>query len=61
MSTDPAVVAIEAKPGQIIKIRRKSRTAKFTTAYRLVVETESMESSIFAEPGEDFSMSSEEM
>jgi DNA-directed RNA polymerase subunit H len=61
LSTDPTAVAVEAKPGNIIKIKRKSPTAKYTTAYRLVVESEASESSIFAEPSEDFSISSEEM
>jgi DNA-directed RNA polymerase subunit H len=61
LATDPAAVAVEAKPGNIIKIKRKSPTAKYTTAYRLVVESEASESSIFAEPSEDFSISSDEM
>ena len=59
--TDPAAAAVDAKPGNIIKIKRKSPTAKYTTAYRLVVESEASESSIFTEPSEDFSASSEEM
>lgn len=41
LDTDPAVLAIGAKPGQIIKITRESRTAKFATAYRLVVKSDS--------------------
>lgn len=61
LANDPAAVAVDAKPGNIIKIKRKSPTAKYTTAYRLVVESEASESSIFTEPSEDFSMSSDEM
>jgi DNA-directed RNA polymerase subunit H len=38
--TDPAAQSIGALPGQIIKITRESRTAKLTTAYRLVIESE---------------------
>jgi len=41
ISTDPAAISIGAKPGQIIKIKRKSRTALSAIAYRLVVESES--------------------
>jgi DNA-directed RNA polymerase subunit H len=37
-STDPAVKAIGAKPGDILKITRKSSTAGKHTAYRYVVE-----------------------
>ncbi len=37
--TDPVTIAIGAKPGQIIKIIRKSHTAKEAVAYRLVVES----------------------
>ncbi len=37
-TTDPGAVAIGAKPGQIIKIIRKSRTAKQAVAYRLTIE-----------------------
>jgi DNA-directed RNA polymerase subunit H (RpoH/RPB5) len=32
-------ISIEAKPGQIVKIIRKSHTAKEAVAYRLVVES----------------------
>ena len=39
IDTDPVVVFIGAKPGQIIKIVRKSHTAKEAVAYRLVVES----------------------
>ena len=41
LDTDPAAISIGAKPGQIIKIVRKSRTAKQATVYRFVVESES--------------------
>ena len=37
--TDPVVRAIGAKPGQIIKIIRRSPTAKKSTAYRVVIES----------------------
>ncbi len=40
LHTDPAVIAIEAKTGDIIKIKRKSQTAKEAIVYRLVVESE---------------------
>jgi DNA-directed RNA polymerase subunit H len=39
LNTDPVSVSIDAKPGQIIKIIRKSHTAKESVAYRLVVES----------------------
>lgn len=39
LNTDPVVVSIGAKPGQIIKVERKSQTAKKAVAYRLVVES----------------------
>lgn len=38
LNTDPVAVSIGAKSGQIIKIVRKSQTAKEAVAYRLVVE-----------------------
>lgn len=38
--TDPAATSIGALPGQIIKITRDSRTAKYATSYRLVIESE---------------------
>ena len=41
LNTDPAATAIDARPGQIIKIVRKSQTAKYATIYRFVVESES--------------------
>jgi DNA-directed RNA polymerase subunit H (RpoH/RPB5) len=37
LNTDPAAVSIDAKPGQIVKIIRKSHTAKEAVAYRLVI------------------------
>jgi DNA-directed RNA polymerase subunit H len=39
LDTDPVCVSIGAKPGQIIKINRKSYTAKEAEVYRLVVES----------------------
>jgi len=38
LHTDPAAISIGAKPGQFVKIIRKSQTAKEAVAYRLVVE-----------------------
>lgn len=38
LNTDPVVVAIGAKPGQLLKIIRKSPTAKESIVYRIVVE-----------------------
>jgi DNA-directed RNA polymerase subunit H len=60
LANDPAVISAGAKPGQIIKITRKSPTAKYATAYRLVVESDTSESFVFAEPSEEFSAVSEE-
>jgi DNA-directed RNA polymerase subunit H len=37
-SSDPAARAINAQPGDVIKITRKSHTAGESTAYRYVVE-----------------------
>ncbi|MEM0214816.1 MAG: DNA-directed RNA polymerase subunit H [Archaeoglobaceae archaeon] len=37
-ATDPIVKEIGAKPGDIIKITRKSHTAGFSIFYRLVIE-----------------------
>ena len=39
LETDPVSTSIGAKPGQIVKIIRKSHTAKEAVAYRLVVES----------------------
>ena len=38
-NTDPVCSSIGALPGQIVKVVRKSRTAKEAVAYRLVVES----------------------
>jgi len=42
LDTDPVAISIGAKHGQIIKIIRKSQTAKQAVAYRLVVEGNSV-------------------
>ena len=39
LNTDPVATYIDAQPGQIVKIIRKSHTAKEAVAYRLVVES----------------------
>ncbi len=39
LNTDPVSISISAQPGQIIKVIRKSHTAKEAVAYRLVVES----------------------
>ncbi|PIN87447.1 DNA-directed RNA polymerase subunit H [Candidatus Woesearchaeota archaeon CG10_big_fil_rev_8_21_14_0_10_32_24] len=36
--TDPAIVKLDAKQGDVIKIERRSRTAGTSDYYRLVVE-----------------------
>ncbi len=38
LASDPAALAIGAKPNQIVRIRRKSKTAGEAVAYRLVIE-----------------------
>lgn len=38
LASDPAVRAIGAKPGDLIRITRKSETAGVTVYYRFVVE-----------------------
>ena len=40
LDTDPAIISIGAVHGQIVKISRKSRTAKDATAYRFVLASE---------------------
>jgi DNA-directed RNA polymerase subunit H len=39
LNTDPTSISIGAKPGQIIKVIRKSLTAGEAVAYRFVVES----------------------
>ena len=39
LNTDPVSISIGAQPGQIVKIIRKSHTAKEAVAYRFVVES----------------------
>jgi DNA-directed RNA polymerase subunit H len=39
IDTDPVCISIEAKPGQILKIIRKSHTAEESFSYRLVIES----------------------
>jgi hypothetical protein len=43
-----------------MRITRISPTAKYATAYRLVIESDTAESVVFAEPSEEFSVPSEE-
>ena len=39
LNTDPVSISVGAKPGQIVKIVRKSHTAKDAVAYRFVIES----------------------
>ena len=39
LDTDPVCISIGAKPGQILKIIRKSHTAEKSISYRIVVES----------------------
>ncbi len=39
LENDPVSLSIGAKPGQVIKITRKSHTAKEAVAYRFVIES----------------------
>lgn len=39
LDTDPVAASIGAKPGQIIKVVRKSHTAKEAVVYRLIVKS----------------------
>jgi len=39
LNTDPASISIDAQPGQIVKVVRKSHTAKEAVAYRVVIES----------------------
>jgi len=49
LDTDSAIISIGAKTGQIVKIIRKSQTAKYATTYRLVIESESSDRESFTE------------
>ncbi len=39
LATDPVSLTIGAKPGQVLKITRKSHTAEEAVCYRFVVES----------------------
>ncbi len=51
LDTDPVILSIGAKPGQIVKIIRKSQTAKYATAYRIVIQSENIERAILTDTG----------
>ena len=53
LDTDPAVISINAKPGQIVKITRKSPTAKVAISYRLVIQSEQSDRESFENIGSD--------
>lgn len=38
LKTDPAIISLNAKPGDVIKITRKSPTASEAAFYRVVVD-----------------------
>jgi len=38
LASDPAAMAVGAKANQVVRIRRKSKTAGESVAYRLVIE-----------------------
>ena len=38
LKTDPAIISLNAKPGDVIKIVRKSQTASDAVFYRVVVD-----------------------
>ena len=39
LNTDPVSISIGAQPGQIVRVVRKSHTAKEAVAYRFVIES----------------------
>lgn len=39
LDTDPATIAVGARPGNVVKITRESQTAGRSIAYRVVVES----------------------
>jgi DNA-directed RNA polymerase subunit H len=49
LNTDPVILSIGAKPGQVVKIIRKSQTAKYATAYRIVIQSENSDRSIISD------------
>lgn len=38
LKTDPAIISLDAKPGEIIKITRNSQTAGEAVFYRVIVD-----------------------